>query len=299
MRSFTERALPLLTAVGLGVLGPALVGCGGTSAPPATATTTPSSPAATSEPTREGGEEGPEEGPEEGAGEGTPGGGSPAPATSGARPDPDEGQDHLVAGHYQPLWPFADSQQVTAWQRAHRANGTGAWHLDARRTALAFTRDHLGFTEIDQAVKTVVDGRHARVHVGYRSEEAGRPLVAAVVHLVRYGRGADAPWEVVGTDDTTFTLTRPAYGATAGSPLTVGGRITGVDESIRVRVLRPGSSAPVGERCCAPAGGENAAWSARVSYKAEPGRTLTVVASTGGHIAEVERFAVTGVRPPS
>src|SRR6185436_13120498 len=61
MRSFTERALPLLTAVGLGVLGPALAGCGGTSAPPATATTTPSSPAATSEPTREGGEEGPEE----------------------------------------------------------------------------------------------------------------------------------------------------------------------------------------------------------------------------------------------
>ncbi|TDD41954.1 hypothetical protein E1286_31875 [Nonomuraea terrae] len=204
----------------------------------------------------------------------------------------------LVAGHYQPLWPFSGPEEVAAWQRAHRENGTGAWHLDARRTALAFTRDYLGFAEIDQAVKTVLDGRHARVHVGFRSEEVRRPLVAAVVHLVRYGTGEDAPWEVVGTDDTSFTLTRPSYGATAGSPLTVGGRITGVDESIRIQVLRPGSGGPAGEECCVPAGGEDAPWSARVAYAAVPGRTLTVVASTGGHVATVERFAVTGVLPP-
>ncbi|MFC7586309.1 hypothetical protein ACFQYP_23085 [Nonomuraea antimicrobica] len=72
-----------------------------------------------------------------------------------------------------------------------------------------------------------------------------------------------------------------------------------MDESIRIQVLRPGSSGPLGERCCLSAGGENAAWSARVTFTARPGRTLTVVASTGGHVAEVERFAVTGVRVPS
>lgn len=33
-----------------------------------------------------------------------------------------------------------------------------------------------------------------------------------------------------------------------------------------------------------------------MTFQAAPGSTLTLVASTGGHVAEVERFAVTGVR---
>ncbi|MFC7110314.1 hypothetical protein ACFQQB_63945 [Nonomuraea rubra] len=98
----------------------------------------------------------------------------------------------------------------------------------------------------------MTDGPHARVHVGFRAEDASRPLVAAVVHLMRYGQGDDAPWEVVGTDDTTLSLTRPAYGASAGSPLTVGGRVTGVDESIRIQVRHPGSDTPVGSGAACP-----------------------------------------------
>ncbi|MEV1173224.1 hypothetical protein [Nonomuraea sp. NPDC049784] len=215
---------------------------------------------------------------------------SPAGSTGASRPS-----DGLVAGRYQPLWPFSDPDEVAAWRRAYLKDGRGSWHLDARRTALAFARDYLGFTEIDRVAKTVEQGAHARVHVGYRGEEGPRPLVAAVVHLVRYGSGGDAPWEVVGTDDTTLSLTRPGYGAAVRSPLTVGGRISGVDESIRVQVRQPGSPAPVGETCCVSAGGSDSPWSARVSFAAEPGRTLTIVASTGGHLAAVERFAVTGV----
>ncbi|MGP4100534.1 hypothetical protein [Nonomuraea sp. KM90] len=254
------RALSLLA-----VLGAGLAGCGEADTPRARATP-PAAPSAA------------------------------APSTPQAPPTP---RETLIAGHYRPLWPFSGPGEVAAWQRAYQADGREAWHLDAARTAIAFTRDFLGFTEIDQAVKTVRDGEHARVHVGFRSEEGPRPLVAAVVHLMRYGSGRNAPWEVVGTDDTTLTLTKPGYGATVGSPLTVGGRITGVDESIRIEVRHPGSATPVGERCCLGAGGENAAWSAKVSFTAEPGRTLTVVASTGGHVAAVERFAVTGVSLPS
>ncbi|MEV0829452.1 hypothetical protein [Nonomuraea rubra] len=275
MRALTVGVLPLLAVLGLGVAG-----CGD-AGPPSTATLSPSpapTPPSPTSPT------------------------SPAPVTSTppasttqARPAPHE---TLIGGHYQPLWPFSTPEEAAAWQREYRANGHEPWHLDARRTAIAFSRDFLGFAGIDRAVKTVTDGPHARVHVGFRAEDASRPLVAAVVHLMRYGQGDDAPWEVVGTDDTTLSLTRPAYGASAGSPLTVGGRVTGVDESIRVQVRHPGSDTPVGERCCLPAGGENAAWSARVSFTAQPGRTLTVVASTGGHVAEVERFAVTGVTSP-
>ncbi|MEO3872076.1 hypothetical protein ABGB18_24950 [Nonomuraea sp. B12E4] len=212
------------------------------------------------------------------------------PATPSPRPE-----GVLVAGRYQPLWPFSGPEEAAGWQRAHRADGREAWRLDPARTALTFTRGYLGFTEIDQAVKTVREGRHARVHVGATPEEGSQPLVAAVVHLVRYGSGGDAPWEVVGTDDTSFSLTRPGYGAAVNSPLTVGGRITGVDESVRVQVRRPGTAEPLGESCCVSAGGENAPWSGQVTFRAAPGRTLTVVVSTGGHVAAVERFAVTGV----
>jgi hypothetical protein len=267
MRALAVRALPPLTALAVAV---AVTGCS-TTGPPASTTPLSSSPAPTPEPS------------------------APRPST----PEPSTPRETLIAGHYQPLWPFSTPEQVAAWQREYRANGKDPWHLDPARTATAFTRDFLAFTDIDQAVKTVRDGQHARVHVGYRSPEGPEGLVvAAVVHLMRYGAGEDAPWEVVGTDDTTLTLTKPAYGATAASPVTVGGRITGVDESIRVQVRHPGAGAPLGERCCLPGGGENTPWSAKVPFTAQPGGTLTIVASTGGHIAEVERFAITGVTVP-
>ena len=49
-----------------------------------------------------------------------------------------------------------------------------------------------------------------------------------------FGPDADSPWEVVGSDDTTFSVEQPAYGSTVQSPMLVGGHITGVDENIRV-----------------------------------------------------------------
>ncbi|WP_211589388.1 hypothetical protein [Microbispora sp. H11081] len=205
----------------------------------------------------------------------------------------------LVAGRYQPLWPFADEKQARDWQESYRSGGHQPWHLDPEQTALSFTQGFLGFEGVDQVVERTVTGAHARVSVGIRGEGGGRPGIAAVIHLVRFGTGTDAPWEVVGTDDTTFSLTTPRYGAVVSSPVKVGGRITGVDESIRVRVRGTGSAQPLGERCCVSAGGDGAPWSATVTFRAAPGRTLTIVASTGGHVAEVERFAVTGVRVAS
>ncbi|TYB56638.1 hypothetical protein FXF51_43505 [Nonomuraea sp. PA05] len=287
MRALTVRLLSLLAALGVGVAG-----CGDAGPPLSQGTTTLSpspapSPDATPAPSADA----------------TPAS-SPAtspppsapPSSAQAEPGPAE---TLVGGHYQPLWPFSSPREVAAWQREYRASGHQPWHLDARLTAVAFSRDFLGFSGIDRAVKIVTDGPHARVHVGFRSDDASRPMVAAVVHLMRYGSGEDAPWEVVGTDDTTLSLTKPAYGASVRSPVTVGGRVTGVDESIRIQVRHPGSETPVGERCCLAAGGENAPWSARVTFTGRQGRALTIVASTGGHIAEVERFAVTGVTAPS
>ena len=74
-----------------------------------------------------------------------------------------------------------------------------------------------------------------------------------------------------------------------------GGRITGVDEGIRVQVRQPSSAAPLGTSCCTPAGGNDQPWKQSVSFSGARDPVLTIVATTGGHVAEVERFTVTAV----
>jgi len=114
--------------------------------------------------------------------------------------------------------------------------------------------------------------------------------------MVHWGTGPGAPWEVVGTDDTTLALTTPAYGSTVTSPATAGGTITGVDEQLVVTVRQSASSAPLGVSAGLPAGGINTPWSTEVSYRGATEPVLTIVVQTGGHIHAVERFAITGVR---
>jgi hypothetical protein len=151
----------------------------------------------------------------------------------------------------------------------------------------------LGFREIDRVSSRKVIGAHAHIGVAGSGPEGG---TAAIVHLVRYGTGTNAPWEVVGTDDTTFSLTAPRYGSLVRSPVVTGGRISGVDEGIRVQVRQLSSAAPLGSSCCTPAGGDKQPWKQSVSFTGARDRVLTIVASTGGHVAEVERFTVTAVR---
>ncbi len=140
-----------------------------------------------------------------------------------------------------------------------------------------------------------ISDRDARVTVGFTLPN-GQVSHAAIIHLVKFGSGKYAPWEVVGTDDTTLTLDIPAYGSTATSPVRIGGKITGVDESLQAAVHKLGSSAPVGSYCCQPAGGQATSWSLTVPFRAASGQVITIVVHTGGHVAAVERFAVTGVQ---
>ena len=197
---------------------------------------------------------------------------------------------------YQLLWPFADEKQAAAWQVAYREGGQQPWHLDAGQTAESFTQGYLGYSTLNQVTTVTQIGTDAHVGVGYQPPD-GQPATAAVLHLIKVGAGTDAPWEVVGTDDTPqLTLTTPAYGSTVTSPATVGGRITGVDESLRILVFRLGNDKAVGQTDGIPAGGQDTAWTARVSFTAPAGSTLTIAVSTGGHVNDIERFAITGVR---
>jgi hypothetical protein len=196
---------------------------------------------------------------------------------------------------YQALWPFRTVAEAEAWRDAAAPGGHRPWHLDAEQTALAFTTGFLGFDEIDRVVQSDIGATEAHVTVGYETTEP-RPSPAAVIHLVRIGEGLDAPWEVVGTADELLTLENPAYGATVASPVTVGGHITGVDESLVVQVRQPSSPAPLGQTGGLPAGGMHSPWETTVSFDGATDPVLTIVVWTGGHYQGVERFAITGVR---
>ena len=199
-------------------------------------------------------------------------------------------------GSYLPLFPFSSAQQVEQWQATFAASGYQAWHLDAGQTSTAFTA-YLGYTALSTVVSERTDASGAHVAVGFRPGGASAaPVTSAVIHLVHWGGGRHAPWEVVGTDDTTLSVTSPAYGSTIASPVNVGGRITGVDENIRVQVRTSSASAPVGTYCCLAAGGTGSPWSVSVSFTAPSGGIVLLTAQTGGHVAPVERFAVTGAR---
>jgi hypothetical protein len=194
---------------------------------------------------------------------------------------------------YVPLWPFRSQAEADAWRTS--GNGHQPWHLDPDQTALSFTQGFLGFRELSTVVAHKVGAQDAHVSVGYDAD-GGPPLTAAVIHLVRFGRGTDAPWEVVGTDDTDFTITTPAYGARTSSPVGVGGRISGVDENIHVQVRQVSSEAVLGDFCCQPAGGQGSPWQITIGFSGASDPGLTIVAFTGGHRTRVERFAVAGVR---
>lgn len=192
------------------------------------------------------------------------------------------------------LWPFTDVAAAQAWQTSFRSGGTQPWHLDSAATALGFTQGYLGFAGLDRVTSKEGGGTEAWVGVGYATPGDGRQFTAAVVHLVRVGAEKDAPWEVVGTRDTSLTVDTPGYGSTARWPMNVGGTLSGVDESLHVRVLAP--AGPAGEACCTSAGGENARWSVKVPRQTSRSGHLTVVVATGGHVVDVERFAITAVR---
>jgi hypothetical protein len=225
----------------------------------------------------------------------TPSQSAPSQTPSGAIPSPSAsrppvGQPFVLG--YEPLWPFGSYAEAEQWRTT--AGGSQPWHLDADQTALDFVSS-IGLSEITQVTGTFFDDLGAHVKVGYRDPN-GSPRTAATLHLVRFGTASDSPWEVVGSDDTTLSLEQPAYGSKVTSPMTIGGHITGVDENIVVSVIRRIDSNSTERKPVArvPAGGDHAAWTTGpVSFTARG--VLILLATTGGHLQEVERFAIHGV----
>ena len=197
---------------------------------------------------------------------------------------------------YVPLWPFSNYAQASQWATVDGPAGHSPWHSDAAATALFFTNNYLGFRDLTVITSTTITADEAHIGVGYKDPN-GVKRTSAVLHLVRYERvlgDKTAGWEVVGSDDTTFSLESPAYDSTVTSPVTMGGHITGTDENIHAWVRAATQSAPLADKCCLPAGGQNSVWRVTVTFTPRSG-PITLVASTGGHLIEHERFAIQGV----
>ena len=196
------------------------------------------------------------------------------------------------------LWPFRSNYEADTWW-APNGPYREPWRMDAGETALRFTRDYLGYTDIDTVSNVTYDDDGARVTVGIKATPE-ITTTAAVIRLVRVGSTPNGPWEVIGTEDSDFTINPIA--SPVSSPLTVSGSITGVDENIKVQVLGPSpgllqpSARRFGDACCAPAGEPSIPWSLTVDLTGDSSDLLTVAASTGGHLAGVERFTVTSLR---
>ncbi|WP_235654179.1 hypothetical protein [Mycolicibacterium houstonense] len=197
---------------------------------------------------------------------------------------------------YQPLWPFASRGEADRWLR----EGTAAepWHADPKATALLFAQDYLGFKEINRTTTVTEHADEAWVGVGY-ALPTDVLTTAATIHLARFGTDPNSPWEVVGSRDDVLTLSTPQYASAAAAVIEAGGTITGVDESLHLQARQSTQENPLGDYCCVSAGGEAEPWSAtlQISPPPQPG-ALTLVVWTGGHVAEVEKFAVTGLRVP-
>lgn len=189
------------------------------------------------------------------------------------------------------LWPFDSPEAADRWVLSQPGE---TWQFDAGQTALRFAGSYLGFTEMTRVVGVTDKGDHAWVQVGFLGP-SNREVVAATIHLQRIGSAVTAPWEVVGTQDDALTLDTPAYGSSlAGRTVKAGGMITGVDDCITVRVLQDGQT--LGQARCVMAGGAPSPWTNQVTITEPKPGVVTVVASTGGHVADVEVFAVTGLR---
>lgn len=97
-----------------------------------------------------------------------------------------------------------------------------------------------------------------------------------------YRSGGHQPWHL-DAEQTAVAFAR-ALGYVEVDQAT-SGTIEGDDAKIGVGWMDP-----------VPGGGPDQPWSVEVTFSGEPGQVLTIAVTTGRHIREVKRFAVTGVR---
>jgi hypothetical protein len=180
-----------------------------------------------------------------------------------------------------PVWPFTSDAQAADWVAAP---GDRTWAADPVQVAQHLLDDVLALP--GTAVGTAGGGDVVRVVV----RAGGRPV--STVQLEQVGRGPNGPWAVTGASAEDVGITTPDAGGSVESPLTVTGRVTGVDESVHVQLLAGSTQLADGH---APAGAEQP-WSQLLRWSSTTWSTGAVVASTYDGKGDLHALALTPVR---
>ena len=183
---------------------------------------------------------------------------TPTPTDPVAPPPPDPGFTPA-------LWPFSSAAQVAAWRRDP---GAMPWAGSNLEVARHFVTDYLKLSGV-----RVTQGCVSCDVVGVETL-AGRTV--GEISLVREDGGRRA-FSVYGVTATDLTVTSPRAGAAVGSPTQVTGRITGVDENVRLRLLTAaGAEVAAG---AAPAGSA-LPWQGTLSWSDPSWSVAGIVATT-------------------
>ncbi len=147
-----------------------------------------------------------------------------------AEPTPVLADDGGTPLDYPAIWPFTTQAQASAWVED---SGSMPWADNGLEVGRHFVREHLGFTQIT-VTQTCVSCDVLALSVSGTS--VGELVLGRVGAGFATGHGTRL-FTVTDVRGTDLTITTPKAGASVTSPLGVGGRITGVDENVSLRLL--------------------------------------------------------------
>jgi hypothetical protein len=126
-----------------------------------------------------------------------------------------------------PVWPFTTDAQAAGWKADP---GSRTWAADPVKVVAHLMADYLKLP--GQATARINNDTGVAV---VEVSAGGRPV--SQVRLERVGRAPDGPWSVTAAFSGDITVSRPKSGDEVTPPLDVQGAVTGVDESVQVRLM--------------------------------------------------------------
>ena len=197
-----------------------------------------------------------------------------SPTPNGVAPQPSDSWDGAA------YWPFASADDLD-----NVADPVPAWLQDGLQVGQRLVRDVLELPDVTVS-QSCVSCETLDLKVG--SDKVG------TVNLGHYTVRGTRVFTVVSIDGTDLTITSPKAGTAVGSPTRVTGRIEGVDENVRLKlVAKDGGVVSQGS---APAGSA-VPWAANLSWTARDWETGAILATTGNfRDGAINRVTLTPVK---
>jgi hypothetical protein len=197
-----------------------------------------------------------------------------SPTPNGVAPQP---SDSWQGPAY---WPFASADDLD-----NVADPVPAWLQEGLQVGQRLVRDVLELPDVTVS-QTCVSCEVLQLKVG--SEDVG------TINLGHYTVHGTRVFTVVSIDGTDLKISSPAAGTAVSSPTRVTGRIQGVDENVRLKLVAKDGG--VLSQGAAPAGSA-APWSTNLSWSARDWSTGAVLATTGNfRDGAINRVALTPVK---